>query len=187
MNEGEKDKGCKKRGDSVTFRLLKKLQYSDKVIELMNNSRGKCNEEIIKALDFYVKYKHRKKEIELYIQFIDTINNPEEFSEKVIKKLYSEFISQKIYTKEDRNDSEDIKALELKNKANDTKEYAIESENENFEEKETNKVINIGQRNTEDNSEEEDELFGGIGRDKNEVKSKPASISRAISSIRRQR
>ena len=60
MNEGEKDKVKFKRGDNVTFRLVKRLQYSDAVIDMLNESyeRGSLNHEIIHALEFYTKYKH---------------------------------------------------------------------------------------------------------------------------------
>lgn len=47
-----------KRGDVVTFRLVKKLKYSNEVITLINEGQGDKNARIIKAIEFYVKYKH---------------------------------------------------------------------------------------------------------------------------------
>ncbi len=59
MNEGEKKKKIYKRGDVVTFRLLKKQKYSDDVLELLNeaNKSDILNIEIIEALKVYCKFK----------------------------------------------------------------------------------------------------------------------------------
>lgn len=59
MNEGERKKKVYKRGDVVTFRLLKKQQYSDDVLELLNeaNKSDILNIEIIEALKIYCKFK----------------------------------------------------------------------------------------------------------------------------------
>lgn len=59
MNEGEKKKKIYKKGDIVTFRLGKRLEISENVIEYINraNALNELNIEIINALELYVKYK----------------------------------------------------------------------------------------------------------------------------------
>lgn len=59
MNEGEKKKKIYKKGDIVTFRLGKRLEISQTVIEYINraNALNELNIEIINALELYVKYK----------------------------------------------------------------------------------------------------------------------------------
>lgn len=47
-----------KRGDVVTFRLVKKLQYSNDVINMINDGDGDKNSRIILAIEFYCKYQH---------------------------------------------------------------------------------------------------------------------------------
>jgi hypothetical protein len=59
MNEGERrSKKIYKHGDIVTFRLVKKIKYSDDVIDLINKASqsNELNKEIIKALELYAKY-----------------------------------------------------------------------------------------------------------------------------------
>ena len=60
MNEGEKKKKIYKRGDVVTFRLLKKQKYNDDVLDLLNeaNRTDTLNLEIIEALKIYCKFKN---------------------------------------------------------------------------------------------------------------------------------
>lgn len=63
MNEGEKKKKVYKRGDIVTFRLLKKMNYSKQVIELINeaNQNGELNTEIINAIELYARYRNKQE------------------------------------------------------------------------------------------------------------------------------
>lgn len=44
-----------KRGDPVTFRLSKKLNFNDCVIDFLNAAGDKRNIKIIKAIEFYCK------------------------------------------------------------------------------------------------------------------------------------
>ena len=62
MNNGEKK--VYKRGVSLTFRLPKKMKYSDDVIKLINaaSDADELNVEIIRALELYAKYKHYKNQ-----------------------------------------------------------------------------------------------------------------------------
>lgn len=61
MSEGEKRKKVYERGDVVTFRLLKKQQYGDNVLKLLNeaNRTDTLNIEIIKALKLYAEVKYK--------------------------------------------------------------------------------------------------------------------------------
>lgn len=61
MSKG--DKKVYRRGVSLTFRLPKKMKYSDDVIELINTASDadELNVEIIHALELYAKYKRYRK------------------------------------------------------------------------------------------------------------------------------
>lgn len=68
MNEGEKQKKkIYKRGDIVTFRLLKKLKYNDDVINFINsiNQKDQLNVELIKAIELYAKFDRYKDSMQL--------------------------------------------------------------------------------------------------------------------------
>lgn len=84
-NEGERKlKKVYKRGDVVTFRLLKKQQYSDDVLELLNkaNENDALNIEIIEALKLYSEFKKSGKSLDSIIssseQDIEIIKDIEE-------------------------------------------------------------------------------------------------------------
>ncbi|MDT8718242.1 hypothetical protein IAI10_16365 [Clostridium sp. 19966] len=60
MNEGEKQKKKKyQRGEVVSFRLSKKLSYSDEIIDFINdaNEKDQLNIELVNAIEVYIKYK----------------------------------------------------------------------------------------------------------------------------------
>lgn len=89
MSEGEKKKKVYKRGDVVTFRLLKKQQYDDNVLKLLNESNKKdtLNIEIIEALKLYAAVKYN--EIRSTINESDLDNNLEKDSFRVQPKEYN--------------------------------------------------------------------------------------------------
>lgn len=83
-NEGEKRDKVYTRGDVVTFRLPKKLRYSDDVIEFVNMAK---NEEIIRAIEFYCKYKSAEPLIEkLFYKISLEDNNIIEEAQNMTKK-----------------------------------------------------------------------------------------------------
>lgn len=199
MNEGEKSKGNKKKGDSVTFRLLKKMKYSNDVIELINDSinNGKCNEEILRAIDFYTKYKHREKEIELYTHFMDKLENPSLFSEKVMEKLYVEFVNEKINLSKDQqlqvqNEllTQDIDRDKKEDKEQNLLMLKEIEPKDSREELAADNIIKVHEWN---NTDEESEIFETMGLPQSDasngsnVEQRTGSISRALSSMRRRR
>lgn len=199
MDEGEKSNKIKQKGDSVTFRLLKKMKYSNAVLELINKStkEGRCNEEVIKALDFYVKYNHREDEIKLFVEFMDKLENPGQFSEKVLSQLYTQYITEKL--QQENKESPDIESKEETISTGDSGEseifsdYNIEVKAKEIEkitsDEVKNNVIKLSVNN-EDTSDEE-ELFGSTFTDNSQnIIQKAANsspIARAMASIQRKR
>lgn len=196
-NEGESK--LKHRGDSVTFRLLKKMKYSNDVLELINKStkEGKCNEEVIKALDFYVRFFHREKEIEMFVQYMDKLKKPTEFSEKVIEQIYAQYIKEKI---EKENESGEVSSEKQKNVfSNRGKENSESKFNEVDSNEEKSNIIklNINNEQNTNNAEvsDEEDIFGdefgstmhkGVQSDA-VTSTKDNSLSKAMASIRRKK
>lgn len=99
MNEGERKKKIYVKGDVVSFRLLKKQHISNDTLKLLNSDG--MNLEILKALNFYCKYRDREKEFlrfeEEFKNFLNSSSNEE--SKKII-------ISEVVASKEQARDKE---------------------------------------------------------------------------------
>ncbi|GEM_PF-1775204 len=160
MNEGEKKKKIYKRGDVVTFRLLKKQKYSDDVLELLNeaNKSDILNIEIIEALKVYCKFKKGTLK-----EDISADRNTED-DEDVYNEVYG------IST--DELSEEEIFA---------DKKLDVQSSTSSYDKSE-NKVINLERYSYLNENDAAEELFE---EHKQEDKEEKSGLNRAFKRLRR--
>lgn len=160
MNEGEKKKKIYKRGDVVTFRLLKKQKYSDDVLELLNeaNKSDILNIEIIEALKVYCKFKKGTLK-----EDISADRNTED-DEDVYNEVYG------IST--DELSEEEIFA---------DKKLDVQSSTSSYDKSE-NKVINLERYSYLNENDAAEELFE---EHKEEDKEEKSGLNRAFKRLRR--
>lgn len=94
MIEGEKNKKkIYKRGDIVTFRLLKRVPYSDSVLRFINeaNAADMLNVELLAALELYAEYKSKISQTENKLSFfMDKVSDKENIVVKEVKEENNE-------------------------------------------------------------------------------------------------
>lgn len=161
MNEGEKKKKVYKRGDVVTFRLLKKQQYSDDVLELLNeaNKSDILNIEIIEALKIYCKFKKGTLKEDI------AADKDTDYEEDVYNEVYG------ISTAE--LSEEEIFA---------DKKLDVQSSTSSSYDESKNKVINLERYSYLNENNAAEELFEEHKQEDEEEKS---GLNRAFKSLRR--
>lgn len=160
MNEGERKKKVYKRGDVVTFRLLKKQQYSDDVLELLNeaNKSDILNIEIIEALKIYCKFK--KGTLKEDIAADRNTDDEEEIYNEVYGISTAELSEEEIFA---------------------DKKLDVQSSTSSYDESK-NKVINLERYSYLSENNAAEELFEEHKQEDEEEKS---GLNRAFKSLRR--
>lgn len=162
MNEGEKKKKIYKRGDVVTFRLLKKQKYNDDVLDLLNeaNRTDTLNLEIIEALKIYCKFKNGT------------------LKENIIDDISTDTDEEDIYNNEPcsmstiSTDEDEIFGFVKKQQANEP----VDSYNEN-----KNKIVNMEEYSLLEKNDAAEELFEEHKQEDEEK----SGLNRAFKKLRR--
>lgn len=161
----EREKKVYKRGDNVSFRLVKRKKYDDSVLDLINDPENNLNHIIIDALQLYSDYKQ-------YQSIVGITNTQEFFKTKAINDNVENILI-------DTEASKEVNQEDLEEKFND--ENVIPISIKELGKNKPDKIDNVEVAATQSNySSEEtaaDELFDDQG-------TKQTGIAKAFSSMR---